>query len=167
MGWWSWLAAETRKRRKEPMKVIKLGMPIFLILLSCSFLIASINLPKANLGNPNGPLYFPIGLSILMMIFSVVYLFQEWRKLDEHNESIKLLLEGRTPKLIGLTVLYGAIYALIFEPIGFLFSTVLFLGALLFTVNGRKKVVVNLAVAFGFSFLSWYAFSVLLGVSLP
>jgi putative tricarboxylic transport membrane protein len=167
MGWWSWLAAETRKRRKEPMKVIKLGMPIFLILLSCSFLIASINLPKANLGNPNGPLYFPIGLSILMLIFSIVYLFQEWRKLNEHNESIKLLLEGRTPKLIGLTVLYGAIYALIFEPIGFLFSTVLFLGALLFTVNGRKKVVVNLAVAFGFSFLSWYAFSVLLGVSLP
>jgi putative tricarboxylic transport membrane protein len=149
------------------MKVIKLGMPIFLILLSCSFLIASINLPKANLGNPNGPLYFPIGLSILMLIFSIVYLFQEWRKLNEHNESIKLLLEGRTPKLIGLTVLYGAIYALIFEPIGFLFSTVLFLGALLFTVNGRKKVVVNLAVAFGFSFLSWYAFSVLLGVSLP
>ncbi|MFD2683154.1 tripartite tricarboxylate transporter TctB family protein [Bacillus seohaeanensis] len=149
------------------MKVIKLGMPIFLILLSCSFLIASINLPKANLGNPNGPLYFPIGLSILMLIFSVVYLFQEWRKLNEHNESIKLLLEGRTPKLIGLTVLYGAIYAFIFEPIGFLFSTVLFLGALLFTVNGRKKVVVNLAVAVGFSFLSWYAFSVLLGVSLP
>ncbi len=149
------------------MKVIKLGMPIFLILLSCSFLIASINLPKANLGNPNGPLYFPIGLSILMLIFSIVYLFQEWRKLNEHNESIKLLLEGRTPKLIGLTVLYGVIYAFIFEPIGFLFSTVLFLGALLFTVNGRKKVVVNLAVAFGFSFLSWYAFSVLLGVSLP
>jgi putative tricarboxylic transport membrane protein len=149
------------------MKVIKLGMPIFLILLSCSFLIASINLPKANLGNPNGPLYFPIGLSILMLIFSVVYLFQEWKKLNEHNEGIKLLLEGRTPKLIVLTVLYGVIYAFIFEPIGFLFSTILFLGALLFTVNGRKKVVVNLAVAFGFSFLSWYAFSVLLGVSLP
>ncbi|MGG3914094.1 tripartite tricarboxylate transporter TctB family protein [Rossellomorea vietnamensis] len=148
------------------MRAIKLGMPIFLILLSFFFLIASINLPKANLGNPNGPLYFPIGLSVFMLIFSAVYLFQEWKSLHIHNEEIKLLLKGRTPKLIALTVLYGAVYAFIFERIGFLFSTILFLGALLFTVNG-KKIVVNVLVAIGFSFLSWYAFSILLGVSLP
>jgi putative tricarboxylic transport membrane protein len=148
------------------MKAIKLGMPIFLILLSFSFLIGSMNLPKANLGNPNGPLYFPIGLSVFMLIFSIFYFFQEWKSISAHNEDIKLLLKGRTPKLIGLTVLYGGIYALIFERLGFLFSTILFLGALLFTVNGRK-IVVNLIVAISFSFLSWYAFSVLLGVSLP
>jgi putative tricarboxylic transport membrane protein len=148
------------------MKAIKLGMPIFLILLSFSFLIGSMNLPKANLGNPNGPLYFPIGLSVFMLIFSIFYFFQEWKSISVHNEDIKLLLKGRTPKLIGLTVIYGGIYALIFERLGFLFSTILFLGALLFTVNGRK-IVVNLIVAISFSFLSWYAFSVLLGVSLP
>ncbi|MEG9295485.1 tripartite tricarboxylate transporter TctB family protein [Mangrovibacillus sp. Mu-81] len=149
------------------MRTIKLGMPIFLILLSLSFLIGSMNLPKANLGNPNGPLYFPIGLSAFMLIFSIFYLFQEWKNINRPNMDIKLLLEGRTPKLIGLTVLYGAIYALIFERIGFLLSTILFLGALLFTVNGIKKAVVNVIVAISFSFLSWYAFSVLLGVSLP
>ncbi|MBM7585640.1 putative tricarboxylic transport membrane protein [Bacillus pakistanensis] len=149
------------------MKVIKIGMPIFLILLSCTFLIASINLPKANLGNPNGPLYFPLGLSVLMMIFSVIYLFQELKRLHEKNESVKDLLEGRTPMLIGLTVVYGAIYAVIFEQIGFLFSTILFLGALLFTLNGRKKWLVNILVSIIFSFISWYAFSELLGVSLP
>ncbi|UTE78833.1 tripartite tricarboxylate transporter TctB family protein [Rossellomorea sp. KS-H15a] len=148
------------------MRAIKLGMPIFLILLSFFFLIASINLPKANLGNPNGPLYFPVGLSVFMLVFSAVYLFQEWKSLHIHNEEIKLMLKGRTPKLIALTVLYGAVYAFIFERIGFLFSTILFLGALLFTVNG-KKIVVNVLVAISFSFLSWYAFSILLGVSLP
>jgi putative tricarboxylic transport membrane protein len=138
-------------------KAIKLGMPIFLILLSLSFLIGSMNLPKANLGNPNGPLYFPIGLSAFMLIFSIFYLFQEWKNINRANMDIKLLLEGRTPKLIVLTVVYGAIYALIFERIGFLLSTILFLGALLFTVNGIKKAVVNVIVAI----------SVLLGVSLP
>lgn len=148
------------------MRAIKLGMPIFLILLSFSFLVGSMNLPKANLGNPNGPLYFPIGLSVFMLIFSIFYFYQEWRSLHVHHEEVRLLLKGRTPRLIGLTVLYGGIYAFIFERIGFLFSTILFLAALLFTVNGRK-IVVNLAVAIGFSFLSWYAFSVLLGVSLP
>lgn len=142
-------------------------MPIFLILLSCSFLIGSFNLPKANLGNPNGPLYFPIGLSVLLLIFSILYLFQELKTLDKENKKIKQMLSGRTPKLIGLTVLLGVGYSLIFEQLGFLFSTVLFLGALLFVVNGKQKWKANIIVTICFSFLSWYAFSVLLGVSLP
>jgi putative tricarboxylic transport membrane protein len=149
------------------MKIIKFGVPIFFIIISCVFLIASINLPKANLGNPNGPLYFPIGLSILLLVFSILYMVQELKKMDEKNERIKMMLSGRTPKLIGLTVLLGIGYGLIFELIGFLFATVLFLGALLFTVNGVMKWKVNVIVAISFSFLSWYAFSELLGVSLP
>ncbi|MCM3164854.1 tripartite tricarboxylate transporter TctB family protein [Metabacillus litoralis] len=149
------------------MKIIKMGMPIFLILLSIVFLIGSFNLPKANLGNPNGPLYFPIGLSFLFLIFSVLYLFQELKTLNKENKKITQMLSGRTPKLIGITVLLGVGYAFIFEIIGFLFSTVLFLGALLFVVNGKQKWKVNLIVTVCFSFLSWYAFSVLLGVSLP
>ncbi|MCM3413463.1 tripartite tricarboxylate transporter TctB family protein [Metabacillus litoralis] len=149
------------------MKIIKMGMPIFLILLSIVFLIGSFNLPKANLGNPNGPLYFPIGLSFLLLIFSVLYLFQELKTLNKENKKITQMLSGRTPKLIGITVLLGVGYAFIFEIIGFLFSTVLFLGALLFVVNGKQKWKVNLIVTVCFSFLSWYAFSVLLGVSLP
>ncbi|WP_121664284.1 tripartite tricarboxylate transporter TctB family protein [Metabacillus litoralis] len=149
------------------MKIIKMGMPIFLILLSIVFIIGSFNLPKANLGNPNGPLYFPIGLSFLLLIFSVLYLFQELKTLNKENKKITQMLSGRTPKLIGITVLLGVGYAFIFEIIGFLFSTVLFLGALLFVVNGKQKWKVNLIVTVCFSFLSWYAFSVLLGVSLP
>ena len=149
------------------MKIIKMGMPVFLILASCLFLVGSFNLPKANLGNPNGPLYFPIGLSFLLLIFSVLYLFQELKTLNKENKKITLMLAGRTPKLIGITVLLGVGYAFIFEIIGFLFSTVLFLGALLFVVNGKQKWKVNVIVTVCFSFLSWYAFSVLLGVSLP
>lgn len=149
------------------MKIIKMGMPIFFILLSCLFLVGSFNLPKANLGNPNGPLYFPIGLSCLLLIFSILYLLQELKTLNKENKKITQMLAGRTPKLIGFTVLLGVGYAFIFEIIGFLFSTVLFLGALLFVVNGIQKWKVNVIVTVCFSFLSWYAFSVLLGVSLP
>lgn len=149
------------------MKVIKIGMPVFFILISCLFLVGSFNLPKANLGNPNGPLYFPIGLSCLLLFFSVLYFFQEFKTLDKENSKIKQMLTGRTPKLIGFTVLLGVGYALIFDLIGFLLSTVLFLGALLFVINGKQKWKVNIIVTVCFSFLSWYAFSVLLGVSLP
>lgn len=149
------------------MKAIKLSVPIFFILFSSVFLIASINLPKASLGNPNAPMYFPAGLSIIMLIFSIIYLFQELKKLDKENKYIKQMLSGRTPKLIGFTILLGVIYAFVFDRIGFLYSTILYLGGLLFYINGIKKWLVNIIVTIAFSFLSWYAFSVLLGVSLP
>ncbi|MGP4079956.1 tripartite tricarboxylate transporter TctB family protein [Pseudalkalibacillus sp. R45] len=149
------------------MKAIKLAFPAVLLLISCTFLIASFNVPKANLGNPNGPLYFPVGLSVLMLVFSIIYTIQELKKLNHENVQIRELIAGRTPKLIGITVLLGIGYAFIFERIGFLFATILFLGALLFFINGVKKWKANIIVSICFSFISWYAFSELLGVSLP
>ncbi|QDP39949.1 tripartite tricarboxylate transporter TctB family protein [Radiobacillus deserti] len=149
------------------MKIWKLAMPTLLLVLGCSFLIASFQIEKSNLGNPNGPLYFPIGLSILLLLFSFMYLAQEWKKREEDHKVISQLLTGRTPKLIGLTILLGVGYSLLFERVGFLISTFLFLGTLLFVLNGKKKWMTNIIVAVCFSFFSWYAFSELLGVSLP
>ncbi|UOR13545.1 tripartite tricarboxylate transporter TctB family protein [Halobacillus amylolyticus] len=149
------------------MKTIKMSIPVLLILFSIIFLIASFNLPKANLGNPNAPMYFPAGLSIIMLIFSVIYFFQELKNIHKENQYIRQILSGRTPKLIGFTLLFGAVYAFIFNPLGFLLSTIIYLGALLFYINGSNKWLVNIIVTISFSFISWYAFSELLGVSLP
>ncbi|KZE38673.1 tripartite tricarboxylate transporter TctB family protein [Bhargavaea cecembensis] len=149
------------------MKWFKLGMPIFLMVVGLGFLISAINLPKANLGNPNGPLYFPVGISILLIVLSVIYLIQELRKARESNDHIRELFSGRTPVLIISTIVLGVVYALIFETLGFLVSTILFLGALLFVVNGPRKWVSNIIVTLAFSFMTWYAFGELLGVSLP
>lgn len=149
------------------MKLFKIGMPVFLILLSIVGFFASLNLPKANLGNPDGPMYFPMAISVFLFVFSVIYLIQELRSLDEVDEKILELFSGRTPLLIVATLILGTVYALIFESLGFLVSTIIFLGVLLFLVNGPKKWLVNISVTLVFSFLSWYAFSELLGVSLP
>ncbi|MCA1011442.1 tripartite tricarboxylate transporter TctB family protein [Halobacillus halophilus] len=149
------------------MKTMKLIVPFFLILFSIVMLISSFNLQKANLGNPYGPIYFPAGISIFMLIFSIIYLMQELKNIHKENPSIKLMLSGRTPRLICVTILFGIIYSFLFERVGFLISTFLFLGALLFFINGKRKWIVNTVVALSFSFISWYAFSELLGVSLP
>lgn len=149
------------------MKAVKIGMPVVMILISGIFLISSFAIPKATLGNPNGPLYFPIGLSILMLVLSVVYLFNELKTLNEQNEKIQALFQGRTMKLIGVTIALGVVYSFIFERAGFLVSTMIFLGCLIFYVNGVKKWLVNIVVTVVFSFITWYGFSELLGVSLP
>ncbi|WP_455663261.1 tripartite tricarboxylate transporter TctB family protein [Pradoshia sp.] len=149
------------------MKTVKIGMPISMIIISLTFLISSFSLPKATLGNANGPLYFPIGLSILMFVLSVIYLFSELKTLNKENEKIRELFEGRVLKLIGVTIGLGIVYALIFEKVGFLISTMIFLGVLLFYMNGVKKWMVNIIVTIAYSFITWYGFSELLGVSLP
>ncbi len=144
-----------------------MSVPIFVIVVGIIFLIGTINLPKANLGNPNGPIYFPMGISILLLIFGIIYFLQELKNLDKDNEKIRQLFSGRVPKLIGWTIVFGVGYSLIFDIIGFLFSTILFLGALLFLINGVKKWKTNIIVTLAFSYVSWYSFSELLGVSLP
>lgn len=149
------------------MKTFKLSVPILIIVLSIIFLIATINLPKASLGNPNGPVYFPMGVSILLLIFGIIYFFQELKNIDKDNEKIRQLFSGRVPKLVGWTMILGIGYALIFDTIGFLYSTIFFLGTLLFLLNGVGKWKVNIIVALVFSFISWYSFSELLGISLP
>lgn len=143
-------------------------MPLLFFVVSIGVIIATLNLPKARLGNPNAPVYFPMMLGIFLLILSIVYFIQEWRKTEmEEKEAVQELLQGRVPKLIGLSLLLALGYTLIFEWIGFLISTILFMASLLFLINGKKKWMVNIATALIFSFASWYAFGVLLQVSLP
>lgn len=78
-----------------------------------------------------------------------------------------MLVANRTSFLIISTLILAIIYAFVFEKIGFLISTILFLGALLFVLNGRKKWVTNIVVSVIFSISAWYVFSQLLHVSLP
>ncbi|MDA8352157.1 MAG: tripartite tricarboxylate transporter TctB family protein [Firmicutes bacterium] len=145
---------------------IRFFMPILFILVSICFLIGTFHLPKAKLGDPNGPLYFPAGVSIFLLITSFVYLIQEWRQQQKYPE-FKRLLSGRTPILIVSTLVLGLLYALVFLTLGFLVSTTLFLAALLFVINGRSKWLLNLTVAVLFSMSAWVVFSQWLDISLP
>ncbi|GAB4074928.1 hypothetical protein GCM10028778_24310 [Barrientosiimonas marina] len=147
--------------------MFRLIMPVFLIVLSTSYLILTFNMDKAQVGNPDAPRYFPMIIGFFLLVMSVIYLVQEWRRRREIIEDVKELSSGRTPKLIGVTIVLILIYTFLFERIGFLYSTILFLGALLFLVNGRKHWLQNIIVAVVFSFLSWYSFAQLLNVSLP
>ncbi|MGJ5708507.1 tripartite tricarboxylate transporter TctB family protein, partial [Staphylococcus equorum] len=68
---------------------------------------------------------------------------------------------------IVLTIVLTVIYALIFERLGFLISTIIFLGAIMFLINGYKRWLQNILVTVIFSGIAWYTFAQLLNVSLP
>ena len=58
-------------------------------------------------------------------------------------------------------------YAAAFNRFGFIVSTLLFLGGMLFLVNGRKAWLTNIAVSAAFTFGAWGLFEKLLMINLP
>lgn len=147
--------------------MLRFATPLFFLLVGIISLISTLNLPKATIGNPNGPLYFPLLISAILIISSIVYLFQEWKLRGIEFTDFKLLKEGKAPRYLIVSIIMMLIYTFLFERIGFLYSTMVFLGGLMFLLNGVKRWILNISIAVIFSFITWYAFSVLLQVSLP
>ncbi|SEQ41964.1 putative tricarboxylic transport membrane protein [Piscibacillus halophilus] len=147
--------------------MVRLAMPLFFIITSIVYLILTFDLTKSRTGDPNAPLYFPAIIGIFLLIMGIIYFFQEWKKRSEAVEEFKGLIQGRTPVLIISSLVLIFIYTFLFERIGFLFSTMIFLGGLLFVVNGIQKWLQNILISVIFSFVTWYSFSELLNVSLP
>lgn len=145
----------------------RFATPLFFMIVGIIYLVMTLNLPKARLGDPNGPMYFPIIIALLLIGASIIYFFQEWKIRKIEFKEFQLVKEGKAPLYLIATIVLMLIYTFLFERIGFLYSTMLFLGGLMFLLNGRKKWVYNIIIAVAFSFVTWYSFGVLLQVSLP
>ncbi len=141
--------------------------PLVCLMVGIVYLILSLHLPISRIGDPQSPKYFPVLISILLISSSIIYFFQMYRDKAVSFEAFKQLWTPLVIKRIGLTCLFILIYTLIFERAGFLISTILFLAAVMFLINGLKHWLKNLAVAIVFSGVAWYTFSHLLDVSLP
>ncbi|GBF12486.1 tripartite tricarboxylate transporter TctB family protein [Tepidibacillus infernus] len=139
------------------------------ILIGIVYSIQSYQLPKATVGNAWAPIYFPLGLGVLMAIFGVVMLVQGLAKGKANNGEQK---QGKmkmtyTAKLIAFTSVVSIIYALLFDRIGYVLSTIFFLGAILFVVNGVKQWKTNMIVSISFALGIYIVFSKFLGIILP
>lgn len=145
----------------------RLLVPAAIIIVGVTWFIGSLLLPRAPLGRANAPIYFPMVVSLFLVIMGIVYFVQEWKIRHKEKNIIKALTTGRVPQLIGITLVLSIIYSIVFEFIGFLISTILFLGLLLSFINGWKKWLTNSLVAVIFTFILWYGFVKLLGISLP
>ncbi len=61
----------------------------------------------------------------------------------------------------------GILYANIFYKIGFIYSTLIFLGGILFLVNGIRGWKANISVTVVFTLAVWYIFQKLFLIQLP
>ncbi len=146
------------------------------IVLGIAYSIKTLNLPEAAIGNPNAPKVFPLSLGILMTILGVVLLIQQVMKVrtgspeqnasETQTEKKSFVIEPHT-KQIAITVANGILYAILFRRIGYVLSTILFLGIELLLFNGKTKWKTVIIVSVVFSLFIYILFNKLLGVYLP
>jgi putative tricarboxylic transport membrane protein len=126
-------------------------------------------LPRAMFGDPIGHLIYPVILGITMTILGLILVVKELlaKGPKDPKDSPKFGKLTRHGKEIGMAIGASIVYALVFEPIGYIFSTILYLGAVLFIVNGKARVLRSVLVAVLFSVGVYVLFSVILGIQLP
>lgn len=146
---------------------IRYIIPSVTLLISVIYLILTFNLPESNVGNPTAAMNYPLLIGFALLGMSILYLFSEFKNRKEPFKAFEIFKDKQLTTHVIVVLLLSLAYTFLFERIGFLFSTLLFLTGLLFLINGRRKWLTNIIAAVLFSVLSWYAFSELLSVSLP
>lgn len=153
------------------MQAIRYTLPLLFLVGSLIYGVMIIQLPQASLGNPHGPILFPTFVCFGIFVFSLIDLVSVYRqsKLEEENrnEDLEVLARKTSLKLILVIIAICLLYTLMFEWLGYLVSTIIFMALLMFYLNGLKKWVLNVTVSLIVSLSTWYAFTQLLEISLP
>lgn len=139
------------------------------IVFGAAYGIQAMGLPRARIGNPMAPLYFPMGLAVIMVFLGAVTFIVEARKgLNSDDKAKRPQFHFKSMKLILYVIVLCLIYTFLFDRIGFVLSTIVFLMAMLTGINsGRQKLAQNAIITVIFSFGMWYVFVNLFQISLP
>ncbi len=130
----------------------------------------SYSMPKAAFGNPMDPIYFPLGISVISVLIGVLILVKS--NFSASVQAYKNLInEDETKKNDRRRILYTCIlsvgYALVFEHLGYVISTFLFMVVMMTITSGiaswKKSAIVSLLFSLGVYFI----FNTLLSISLP
>ncbi|HAS61478.1 MAG TPA: tripartite tricarboxylate transporter TctB family protein [Vibrio sp.] len=127
-------------------------------------------MPRAAFGNPLDPLYFPMGVAVLSVIVGCILLAKSNFKASV-QAWVNLINEDETKKFDRKRILYTCMvsigYALVFDTLGYVISTFMFLFAMLIITSGLSEWKKNALVAATFAVSVFFIFNTLLAISLP
>lgn len=147
---------------------INLVSSIITIAVGLTYMIMALNFPNATVGRPLEPKIFPVILGIAMTILGFALLIDELIKnsKSKEKETIKLSF-GNNGKKIAITVINAIAYALLFNILGYVLSTIIFLEVELLIFGGLKSWKISTIVSVIFSIIAFLIFNTLLGLYLP
>ena len=133
---------------------------VFLV-VGMFFIVASTGISASSYGSKVGPNIFPTGLGTILVLLSVIVITQA-RRVQPSAEN----KEQRNYKRFALVLSSTFLYILLFEPLGYVISTFLYLG-FVFQVMERKKLLFSVLIAAFFSFAVYYLYVVVFQGTLP
>lgn len=151
---------------------INLVSSIITIAVGLTYMIMAFNFPDATIGRPLEPKIFPIMLGIVLTILGLALLIEELIKnsknkdTNKEKETIKLSF-GNNGKKIAITVVNAIVYAILFNILGYILSTIIFLEVELLIFGGLKSWKVSTIVSVLFSVIAFLIFNTFLGLYLP
>ena len=133
---------------------------LFLI-VGMFFIAASTGISRSSYGSAVGPNIFPTGLGAILVLLSVIVITQA-RRYPAATER-----KGtRNTKRFALVLSSTFIYILLFEPLGYVISTFLYL-VFVFQVMERKRLLLAILIAALFSLAVYTVYVIVLQGVLP
>jgi putative tricarboxylic transport membrane protein len=139
------------------------------IIVAAIYLFADAGLRTARIGDPLGPKAFPALVGGGLILSAVLLVFEtlvKRRTLEDRTIEPRTKDEKHLVLIMIGMVVWSGLYYYVFETLGYLIATPLFLFGLLSYFNQRKYLT-NVLVALGFTGIVYLLFSILLGVPLP
>ena len=139
------------------------------LILAGAYFYATEKLPSLEIGDPLGPKAFPRLLGVGLLVTAIVLLFEILRARKTSRAPVAAApADPRDRKslfVVGAVAVWTLLYFLVFEKLGYVIATMIYLLALMFYFNKRKPVA-NVLTAVLFCVLSYLMFTKLLGVNL-
>ena len=143
-------------------------MSVVVTMIGFVYTLSTFLLPDAKIGVAFEPKIFPAILGISLLALGAVLVVQEIRLLAKtKSDGKKGSFIGEEQKNILFTLLNGLLYAVLFDRIGYVFATFVFLNIQLCIFRGKKTWKSTLLISLIFSVVAFILFNTMMGVYLP
>lgn len=139
----------------------------FVFVLSAVYLIAAFRLPSLEIGDPLGPKAFPYLIGVLGCITAIWLLIGSLQRRPVETASAGSQPRAQHHPMAVIAVMaWMFVFYFLIERLGFLLSCAIFLAGLTGYFN-RGRWLMNAVVCLGFPLGVYFAFTQILGISLP
>ncbi|MBC7779427.1 MAG: tripartite tricarboxylate transporter TctB family protein [Proteobacteria bacterium] len=148
------------------------GLLLATLAIASGYLYLTLALPTPAVADPLGPQIFPMLVSGGLFLCGAMMGLELWRSRIAIRRTAlpaapsETSFDLRSALMVAGITGWTALYFFVFERVGFVVSTIVFLFGLMSVFNARHPVV-NAACATGFAFGAWLLFVKVLSVRLP
>jgi putative tricarboxylic transport membrane protein len=133
---------------------------VFLV-VGVFFIVGSMGITQSSYGSTVGPNVFPFGLGAILALLSIIVIYQA-----RHRAGIAKEKREYDYTRFGLLLLATIVYIFVFEPLGYVISTFLYL-VFVFQVMERKKLFASIVIAALFACSVYYVYVAVFQGTLP